>query len=297
MSRQLQRKLFIAAFLVPTFLFFSVFVLYPVAKGAHISLFDWSGSSEHMTYVGLDNFKEIVRDPIVWKAIGNDYFLVLGKTIGIVLLATFFAVAVTRLRIRGASFFRIAFFIPNIISIVVIGVLWRFVYNPSIGFLNSFLSLFAAEPVNRPWLGEEGTALWSILWPSIWAGIGFYFLLLVAAIMGIPASLYEAAEIDGAKQGRQFWTITLPLVWEQVKVSVLHIVMTTLNGSFVMVLLMTEGGPDNSTQVLGSYLYQMGFRQFHMGYAAALGVVILIVSLLTTLVLQRLLRRDTVEYS
>jgi len=297
MSRQLQRKLFIAAFLVPTFLFFSVFVLYPVAKGAHISLFDWSGSSEHMTYVGLDNFKEIVRDPIVWKAIGNDYFLVLGKTIGIVLLATFFAVAVTRLRIRGASFFRIAFFIPNIISIVVIGVLWRFVYNPSIGFLNSFLSLFASEPVNRPWLGEEGTALWSILWPSIWAGIGFYFLLLVAAIMGIPASLYEAAEIDGAKQGRQFWTITLPLVWEQVKVSILHIVMTTLNGSFVMVLLMTEGGPDNSTQVLGSYLYQMGFRQFHMGYAAALGVVILIVSLLTTLVLQRLLRRDTVEYS
>ncbi|MCD9024982.1 carbohydrate ABC transporter permease [Cohnella silvisoli] len=297
MSRQAQRKIFIFTFLIPTFLFFGIFTLYPISKGMYISLFDWSGSSEHMTFIGLDNFKEIFRDPIVWTAVGNDYFLVLGKVIGIVLLATFFAVAVTRFRIRGQQFFRIAFFIPNIISAVVVGVLWRFVYNPNIGFLNSFLSLFTKEQIRIPWLGEEATALWSILWPSIWAGVGFYFLLLVASILSIPPSLYEAAEIDGASQCRQFWTLTLPLIWEQVKVSILHIVMTTLNGSFVMVLLMTEGGPDNSTQVLGSYLYQMGFRQFHMGFAAALGVIILILSLITTVILQRVLRRDAIEYS
>jgi N-acetylglucosamine transport system permease protein len=297
MSRLAQRKLFIVTFLIPTFLFFCLFTLLPIFKGMYISLFDWSGSSEHMTFIGLDNFKTIFQDPIVWRAIGNDYFLVVGKVIGIVLLATFFAVAVTRLKIRGAHFFRFIFFLPNIISIVVIGVLWRFVYNPSIGFLNSFLAIFTKEQLNRPWLGEEGTALWSILWPSIWAGVGFYFLLLIASILSIPAALYEAAEIDGASHGRQFWRITLPLIWEQVKVSILHIVMTTLNGSFVMVLLMTEGGPDNSTQVLGSYLYQMGFRQFHMGYAAALGVMILILSLITTLLLQRILRRESVEFS
>ncbi|OME85145.1 ABC transporter permease [Paenibacillus sp. FSL A5-0031] len=297
MSRQAQRKLFIITFLVPTFLFFCLFALFPISKGIYISLFDWSGSSEHMTYIGLDNFKALIQDPIVWRAIGNDYFLVIGKVIGIILLATFFAVAVTRLRVRGQQFFRLVFFLPNLISIVVIGVLWRFVYNPSIGFLNSFLGIFTNVHNNRPWLGEEGTALWSILWPSIWAGVGFYFLLLVASILSIPASLYEAAEMDGASPNRQFWRITLPLIWEQVKVSILHIVMTTLNGSFVMVLLMTEGGPDNSTQVLGSYLYQMGFRQFHMGYAAALGVLILILSLATTLVLQRVLRRDSIEFS
>ncbi|EFM08789.1 binding-protein-dependent transport systems inner membrane component [Paenibacillus curdlanolyticus YK9] len=297
MTHNAQRKLFIFVCLVPAFLFFCLFTIYPIVRGMYISLFDWSGSSEHMTFIGLNNFKALYEDPIVWKAIGNDYFLVVGKVIGIVLLATLFAISVTRLRIRGAAFYRLVFFIPNIISIVVIGVLWRFVYNPSIGFLNAFLSLFSDTPVKTPWLGDTGTALWSILWPSIWAGVGFYFLLLVAAILGIPASLYEAAEIDGASQATQFRRITLPLIWEQVKVSILHIVMTTLNGSFVMVLLMTEGGPDNATQVLGSYLYQMGFKQFHMGAAAALGVVILALSMLTTLVLQLLLRRDPVELS
>lgn len=248
-----------------------------------------------MDFIGLDNFRELLQDPIIWTAIKNDYFLVVGKVIGILFLATLFAIAITRLNIRGSSFFRVIFFIPNIISVVVIGVLWRYVYNPNMGFINSFLSLFSEEPVQIPWLGQETTAMWSLLWPSIWAGIGFYMILLIAAILSIPSELYEAADLDGASQGKQFWSLTVPLIWEQMKVSILHIVMTTLNGSFIIVWIMTEGGPDNATQVMGSYLYQMGFRQFHMGYAAAIGVLILVLSLITTLVLQRLLRRETIE--
>ncbi|MBP2000191.1 N-acetylglucosamine transport system permease protein [Paenibacillus shirakamiensis] len=292
-----KRERFIITFLIPTFIFFSVFTLYPIVRGMHISLFDWSGSSEFMTYVGVQNFVDMLHDPIVWTAIKNDYSLVLGKVIGIMILATFFAVAITRFRLRGTGFFRMIFFMPNIISAVVIGVLWRFIYNPNIGFLNAILSLFTKQPIRTPWLGQEDTALWSILWPSIWAGVGFYFLLLMAAILSVPTSLYEAAEIDGATQSRQFWSITVPLIWEQMKISILHIVMTTLNGSFVMVWIMTEGGPDNSTQVMGSYLYQMGFRQYHMGYASAIGVLILFMSLITTLIFQRLLRRDEVQLS
>ncbi|RJE86999.1 sugar ABC transporter permease [Paenibacillus sp. 1011MAR3C5] len=297
MSNTNKRRWFILSFLIPTFLFFAMFTIYPIARGMYISLFDWSGSSAFMTYIGFQNFVELIKDPILWKSITNDYFLVAGKVIGIVVLATFFAVAVTRFKLRGAKFYRIVFFMPNIISVVVIGVLWRFIYNPNIGILNSLLSVFTDEPVRTPWLGQAETALWSILWPSIWAGIGFYFLLLVAAILTIPTSLYEAAEIDGASEGRQFWSITVPLIWEQIKVSILHIAITTLNGSFVMVWIMTEGGPDNATQVMGSYLYQMGFKQFHMGYASAIGVFILAISLITTLVLQRLLRRDETQLS
>ena len=120
-------------------------------------------------------------------------------------------------------------------------------------------------------------------------------ILLIAAILSIPTELYEAADLDGATQTQQFWSLTLPLIWDQMKVSILHIVMTTLNGSFIIVWIMTEGGPDNSTQVMGSYLYQMGFRQFHMGYAAAIGVLILILSLITTLALQKLLSKNTTE--
>jgi len=211
--------------------------------------------------------------------------------------ACFFAVALTRFKLRGTGFYRVVFFFPNVLSIVVIAVLWRFIYNPTLGFLNGFLSSVLGRKVEVPWLGDPTYSLWALLPPAVWAGIGFFMLLLIAAIKSIPASLYESAEIDGAKQWKQFTNITLPLIWEQIKVSVVLIVITSLNGSFAIVNVMTEGGPDNSTQVLGYYLYQMGFKQFHMGYASAIGVLILALSLATTAILQRLMKRDAVEVS
>lgn len=292
-----QRNLFIATFILPTLAFFGMFTIYPVVKGLYYSFFDWSGMSKNKEFIGFDNFKEMWHDPIVWKAVGNDYFLVAGKIVGIMFFATLFAVALTRFRFKMAGFFRSIFFIPNVISVVVIGVLWNFIYNPQIGFLNAFLSLFTKEPVTITWLGFASHTIWMLLPPAIWAGIGFYMILLIAAIQGIPASYYEAAELEGANQWHQFTGITLPLVWEQMKVSILNIMMTTLNGSFVIVWIMTEGGPDNSTQVMGSYLYQMAFRQFHFGYGASIGFLILILSFVTTIVLQRLMRHETIEMS
>ncbi|MCR8643700.1 sugar ABC transporter permease [Paenibacillus sp. N1-5-1-14] len=288
------RTVFMTVFLLPTFIFYCIFTVYPLLRGLYVSFFDWSGSAESMKFIGLDNYKEMANDPIILIGLLNDYFLVIGKVIGIVVLATLFAVAVTRMRVQGASFFRVIFFIPNIISVAVIAVLWRAVYHPSLGFLNSFLSLFTLEPVSTVWLGNSHS-IWAILVPSIWAGIGFYMVLLIAAILSIPSEMYEASEIDGATGAKQFFRITLPLIWEQVKTSILHITITTLNGSLVIVWIMTEGGPDNATQVMGSYLYQMGFRQSHMGYAAAIGVLILLASLVTTAILSRLLRREVHE--
>ncbi|SDS08446.1 carbohydrate ABC transporter membrane protein 1, CUT1 family [Paenibacillaceae bacterium GAS479] len=294
---KLQRKLFIAAFIIPTFLYFCLFTIYPILQALYNSFFDWSGMSQFKDYVGLQNFKDLLQDPIMLNAIGNDYFLVAGKVIGIMLIATFFAIALTRLRIRGAGFFRSIFFIPNVLSVVVVGVLWGFIYNPQIGFLNGFLSLFTKEPVTINWLGFESHSIWMLLPPTIWAGIGFYMILLIAAITNIPESLYEAADIEGAGQWHQFWHISLPLVWEQMKISIINIMMTTLNGSFVIVTIMTAGGPDNSTQVMGSYLYQQAFKQAHFGYGASIGIAILTTSLVTTLLLQWLLRREQVEVS
>lgn len=248
-----------------------------------------------MNFIGIDNYRELFADPIIPTAIANDYFLIFWKVILILLFAVFFAVALTRLKLREYGFYRVVFFLPNIISVVVIGVLWSFIYNPSLGFLNAFLSLFTDTPVTTNWLGSAGSAIWSLLPPSVWAGIGFYMLLIIASILAIPNSLYEAASMDGAGEWKQFTSITMPLIWEQFKTSVIHITITTLNGSFIIVKLMTEGGPDNQTQVLGYYLYQMGFKQFHMSYGATIGVLILILSLLTTLILQRVLHRETIE--
>lgn len=290
-----KKNLFISTFLLPTFVMFLVFMIYPMARGLYLSFFDWSGGSETMNYIGLDNYRELIADEIIPKAIRNDYFLVFWKVILIMTFATFFAVALTRLKLKEYSFYRVVFFFPSIISVVVIGVLWSFIYNPSIGFLNAFLSLFTQEPVTTNWLGNPDLAIWSLLPPSVWAGIGFYMILLIATILTIPESMYEAADIDGANQWQQFTKVTIPLVWHQFTTSIIHIVITTMNGSFIIVQLMTLGGPDNATQVMGSYLYQQGFRQYHLSYGATIGVLILVLSLITTLILHRFLHREAVE--
>ncbi|BBI35987.1 carbohydrate ABC transporter permease [Cohnella abietis] len=297
MTAKQKRGLFIASFILPTLVLYCIFTLYPIVKALYISLFDWSGSSENMDFVGLANFREMYADPIIYKSISNDYFLIFWKVIGIMIMAIFFAVALTRFKMRGANFYRVVFFFPNVLSIVVIAVLWRFIYNPSLGFLNGFLSFILNRKVEIPWLGDSQYSLWALLPPAIWSGIGFFMILMIAAIKSIPAALYESAEMDGARQWKQFTNITLPLIWEQVKVSVVLIVITSLNGSFAIVSVMTEGGPDNSTQVLGYYLYQMGFKQYHMGYASSIGVLILVLSLITTVILQRLMKREVVEVS
>jgi N-acetylglucosamine transport system permease protein len=289
------RRIFIASFILPTLLLYLVFTVYPMFKGMYLSLFDWSGGSENYNFIGLSNFRELFQDPIIPKAIRNDYILLFGKIIGFMILSLFFAVALTRFRIKGANFFRTVFFFPNVLSVVVVGVLWRYIYNPNIGFLNSFISLFTNKPYDYAWLGDKW-AIFALLPPAIWAGVGFSIILLIAGVLAVPESLYESANIDGANQWFQFWHITLPLMWEQVQTAVLWITMVTLSGSFVIVRIMTfEGGTDNATQVLGSYLYFNAFKYGKFSYGATIGVLILIISLITTLGLQRLMKRETIE--
>src|SRR5690625_1735261 len=291
-----QRILFLMFCLVPTILVFLVFTVYPLVNGLYLSFFDWSGMSSNKDFIGLENYKELFRDPIIPKTIWHDYFLVVGKVIGIMVLATFFAVALTQLRIKEAPFYRVVFFFPNIMSVVVVGILWQFIFNPDIGILNSGLRAVGLDSWAIPWLGSTKWALQSLLLPAIWAGIGMFMLLLMGAIMNVPKSLYDAADIDGASEWQQFWSIRVPLMWPQIKTSILYLVITTLNGSFILVHIMTGGGPNNHTQVMGSYLYQKAFDENNFCYGAEIRVMILIFSLITVLILQFLLKKEEVEY-
>nr|WP_106784804.1 sugar ABC transporter permease [Lysinibacillus timonensis] len=291
-----QKYLFLAFCLLPTFIVFCLFTVYPMIGGVYYSFFDWSGTSSVMEFIGLENYQRIFKDSVIPKAIFNDYFFVFVKILGIMILSLFFAVALTQLRIKEAPFYRIVFFFPNIMSVVVIGILWQFIYDPNIGLLNGLFRAIGLEEWAKPWLGDMTWALPSIAVPAIWAGIGLFMLLLMGGISNIPKSLYEAAEIDGASEWQQFWKITVPLIWPQIKTSILYIVITSLNGSFVLVQVMTAGGPGIATEVLGSYLYQRAFEDFQFGYGAAIGVVILVLSLVTVLIFQFLLKKEKVEY-
>lgn len=291
-----QKYLFLSFCLIPTFIMFSIFTLYPLFSGLYYSFFEMSGASSAKEFVGFDNYIQLFNDEIIPRTIIHDYFLVATKIIGIMVLATFFAVALTQLRIKEAPFYRVIFFFPNIMSVVVIGILWTFIYNPGLGLINSGLEFVGLESWTRPWLGSETWALPSLVLPSVWAGIGLFMLMLIGGISNISKSYYEAAEIDGANDWQQFWRVTLPLIWPQIKISILYIVITTLNGSFIIVQIMTEGGPNNSTHVMGSYLYEQAFVQYNFGYGATIGVMILILSLITVLILQVLMKREKVQY-
>ncbi|PBB07042.1 carbohydrate ABC transporter permease [Salimicrobium humidisoli] len=291
-----QRYLFLAFCLVPTFLMFALFTLYPLFNGLYYSFFQWSGSSSLAEFTGFDNYRKLFSDEIIPATIWHDYFLVITKIIGIMILATFFAVALTQMRIKEAPFYRIVFFFPNIMSVVVIGILWMFIYNPSLGLVNSGLEFLGLGEWTKAWLGDEDWALPSLVLPSVWAGIGLFMLMLMGGISNISKSYYEAAEIDGANGWQQFWKITLPLVWPQIKISILYIIITTLNGSFIIVQVMTKGGPNNATHVMGSYLYEEAFVKYNFGYGATIGVMILVLSLITVLIMQYFMRREKVEY-
>lgn len=291
-----QKYLFLAFCLLPTFIVFLIFTLYPMVNGVYLSFFDWSGTSAVKDFIAFDNYKRLWNDSVIPKTILNDYFFVVTKVIGIMLLSLFFAVALTQLKIKEAPFYRIVFFFPNIMSVVVIGILWQFIYDPDMGLVNGLLELVGLESWTRPWLGTMEWALPAVTIVAIWAGIGLFMLLLMGGIMNVPRNLYESAEIDGASEWQQFWRITVPLIWPQIRTSIIYIVITSLNGSFVLVQVMTNGGPGNATEVMGSYLYQKAFEDFQFGYGATIGVLILVISLATVLIMQFLLKRERVEY-
>lgn len=267
-----------------------------MVNGLYLSFFDWSGASSVKEFIGLSNYKELFQDSMIPKAIWHDYFFVLTKVVFIMILALFFAVALTQLKLKESPFYRIVFFFPNIMSVVIIGILWQFIYNPEIGIVNAGLRAIGLENWTRPWLGSLEWALPSLVVPAVWAGIGLFMLLLMGGIMNTSKSYYEAADIDGANAWQQFWKITVPLIWPQIKTSIIYIVITSLNGSFVLVQVMTRGGPSDATEVMGSYLYRKAFADFRFGYGASIGVLILVISLATVVLLQFLLKREKVEH-
>src|SRR5699024_6306003 len=169
-----QRYLFLAFCLLPTLVVFAVFTFYPLADGLYLSFFHWSGTGADKVFAGLDNYKQLIADDIIAKTIWHDYLLVVTKVFFIMILATYFAVAMTQLRIKEAPFYRIIFFFPNIMSVVIIGILWQFIFNPKAGLVNSGLEAIGLGHIALPWLGSTTWALPSLVLPSVWAGIGLF---------------------------------------------------------------------------------------------------------------------------
>ncbi|HEX3326006.1 MAG TPA: sugar ABC transporter permease [Actinomycetota bacterium] len=260
-------------FLAPSLIHFMIFILGLVVASLVISTWRWDLLTPSHE-VGLHNYATMFfHDPLFWTSLkATVYFVLLTIPTGIV-LSLALAMAVNT-KLRGIVFFRTAYFIPVVSSMVAVAVVWRWVFNNDFGILNWFLGLFGVHKID--WLGNPLTAMPAIALMSVWKGLGFTMTLFLAGLQSIPQHLYEAAELDGAGKWKQFVHVTWPLLTPTTFfVSVISII-----GSFNVfdaVYLMTQGGPGNSTTVYNFYLFNQAFRYFHMGYAAAMAWVLFVI--------------------
>ena len=257
------------------------FVYYPIVDNFLVSTKNQDIFTGETSFIGLDNYRRLGGDPVVWTAIVNNTLYAVTSIVFQVFGAFVLAALIEGLgEEKWRRFWRAVYFVPSAISITVTGLLFYFIYQPDIGLLDTALTQIGLGNWSRAWLGEEQTAIYAIIAMSQWQGFGYSTLLFAIAIQKIPRELYDAAIMDGAGTWRRLWNITFPLTREMTGL----MVIVTVTGAFQVfneVMVMTGGGPNNSSQVLGTWLYQQGFIENDFGYGAAIASVIFVITLMT----------------
>lgn len=273
----------------PAFLAFAFVVLIPALLNTGLSFMDWSGTND-MIFVGFDNFTRAFRDDIYLTAYRNTFgyiawTLVLEVFVGLVLAG------LVTVKGRKTGFYRIAFFVPIMLPMVVVAVLWSFVYSDDIGLINTALRGIGLGDLALVWLGNPATALIAVSVVSGWIYAGFYMAIFYAALQRIPANLIEAATLDGASQWRIFFFIKVPMIRPIIEIAVL-LCVTGAFQSFDLFYVMTNGGPDHATEIVTTYLVEVVFRFQNLGYGAALATIMTIVVVALGLVFTRIRSRS-----
>lgn len=279
----------------PAVLLLVVFVYYPVVENLRLSLYRWSAFTKEQ-FVGLDNYVTMAGDPVFWGALFNNVAYAVVSVVcqvfgGLVLAAIL--EELVRGRLRGVL--RTIYFIPAVLSLTVVGLLFTFIFNPQIGLVNALLDLLGLEGLKHSWLGESATAIWSIIAMSQWQSVGYVMVLFIVAMQRIPRELYESAYLDGASRIAAFRGITVPLVREMMLLATI----ITISGAFLVlneVWVMTAGGPNNASHTLASWLYKSAFFNDQMGYAAAIAVVIFLITMVASVIQLFLNRGKAVQY-
>jgi len=281
-------------FVLPALLFYVTFLVVPYALAFGVSFAKWRGVSLQLEFVGLGNFERMFGDPFFWKALYNTAFLTVFTGLIVPVMALYFAVAVTRKLVAGARVFRITYFFPNLISQVATAVLWWFALNPEFGILSNFLRLLGLTALPS-WLGDPDWARWCVVAVKVWAAVGFYMVLYISAIEGIPDDYYDAAKIDGAGEMQSFRHVTFPLLSEMMKVTVVFLLLNGF-GTFDLVRIMTDGGPDRATETLATYIYENAFELGKFGYATTIAMSLFIITFSLALLSLYLQRKEAIEY-
>ncbi|MDU4883987.1 carbohydrate ABC transporter permease [uncultured Clostridium sp.] len=290
------KKLFIGLSVIPAVILFFIFMIMPTISVFWMSLFKWGGLSNNKKFVGLNNFIILFKDEKFIKSFQNTLFLIVFVSIVTLILAIALAAILIRKDIKFNNFFRIVFYLPNILSVVVISAIFSAILDPNQGIINATLSLFKLESWQRMWLGDPKTVVWCISIAMIWQAVGYYMVMYMSAMSSVPESLYEAADLEGASKIHQFFSITLPLVWGTVRTTLTFFIISCINLSFLFVKVMTSGGPDGASETVLGYMYKQAYGNSSYGYGMAIGVVIFLFSFGLSLILSKITEREVIEY-
>ncbi len=295
-KEKVQKLIFILIAIVPAFGGYVLFTLYPNLLSVYYSLLDWNGISAKK-FIGLDNFKYMFQDNYVWRALWHNLIYLLTIPPLVILLSLFLAYLLTNKGYKGSSLFKVLFFFPNVLSTVAISMLWAFIYDGTFGLLNGAIRLIGIDIGNFYWLGEKSTALAATIPPSVWGMVGFYFVIFLNAMSTIPKSLYEAATLEGATHMNKLFKITVPLIMPIVRVAALFLMLGVFKG-FENILILTNGGPSGSTDVIGLYMFNTAFGSGvqNYGYASAIGMFLFVIMVGAKLIIDRFAANRSAEF-
>ena len=293
MKSKMKRTAFILACVAPAVILFTIFMVVPTFNVFRLSLYQRSTFNPNEVFIGLKNFEMLMRDATFIRSMQNMLLLIVTVTIFTMGTALLFAGILTREKLKGQDFFRIVFYIPNILSVVVISGIFSAIYDVDRGLLNAILAVFGKEGIL--WKGEEHVIM-SLVIAMVWQAIGYYMVMYMSSMAAVPESLYESAGLDGASRIAQFFQITIPLIWTNIRTTLTFFIISTINMAFLFVSAMTGGGPNNASNVALLYMYNQKNLGGGYGYAMAIGVVIFLVSFGLSALVNKVTEREVLEF-
>ncbi|MDK2822376.1 MAG: raffinose/stachyose/melibiose transport system permease protein [Clostridia bacterium] len=282
-------------FILPGLLIYTIFYAIPTISALGLSFTDWNGLSPDYNFVGLKNYSTMLtQDPIFAKAFGNNlkymFFVVIFQTI----VSLFFAIMLAK-NTKLNVFYRALYFLPTVIASVSVAFIWIFVYEPSIGSLNTFLTMLGLKSLIHSWLGDKNIAIYSLAFVQVWAHAGQVMIIFIAGLHSIPKSLYEVARIEGATRWQTFRYVTWPLLAPSATIVVAYTTLQSFK-AFDLILATTDGGPSYATEILSLFLYHEAFTNYKFGYASASAVIFLLIIVSITMLQFKILKANKVNY-
>ena len=280
--------LFICISVLPAVILTLMFTIWPTAQALYLSFTNATSLGLNNKFVGLDNYIYMFHDKSSIQALKNTAKLMAVVPVITIFCSLVLAFVLNQCKLKEMVLYRTIFYFPNIVSLTVVGIIWSFVFHPNVGIVNKILGAVGLESLQRSWLGDSKTALWCIAFTLLWQAAGYYMVMHIAAMDGISPEIYESATLDGASAWRKLVSITMPLMKDIIGITFVLALSGTINLSFVLSQVMTGGGPNGASSVLLQYMYTQGFVNGNFGYAMAITVFTLAISVALSMLSRKL---------